>query len=207
MAKSKLLQKAYAVETPDEVNDLYHDWAESYDQDLLSQDLDYVAPQEAVQIFKSHFTQTSAAILDVGCGTGLSGLALANAGFTQIDGIDLSPAMLEQARQKKVYQTLQQADLLKGIELPDNHYQAALSVGTFTHGHVGPDAIKEVLRIIKPDGLFCLTVNEGVFDKMDYPSALKQLEQAGLCSLCDITDADYLRGEGIRSKVVSLHAR
>lgn len=207
MAKNKLLQKAYAVETPDEVNDLYNDWAESYDQDLLSQDLDYVAPQEAVQIFKSHFTQKSASILDVGCGTGLSGLALANAGFTQIDGIDLSPAMLEQARQKKVYQTLQQADLLKGIELPDNHYQAALSVGTFTHGHVGPEALSAVLRIVKPGGLFCLTVNEGVYDKMNYPSALKRLEQDGLCSVCDIADADYLRGEGIRSKVVSLHVQ
>lgn len=207
MAKSKLLQKAYAVETPDEVNDLYQDWAQSYDQDLLSQDLDYVAPQEAVRIFKTHFTKTSASILDVGCGTGLSGTALVKAGFTHIDGIDLSPAMLEQARLKKVYQNLQQADLLKGVDIADNQYDAALSVGTFTHGHVGPNAINEVLRLIKPGGIFCLTVNEGVFDKMDYPASLKQLEENDVCTVYELKDADYLRGEGIRSKVVSLRVR
>jgi hypothetical protein len=36
-ARSELLRRAYAVESPDEVRDLYRDWAKFYDADLLGE--------------------------------------------------------------------------------------------------------------------------------------------------------------------------
>ena len=203
-AKSDLLRRAYAVETPDEVRDLYRDWAQSYDGDLLSDDLQYVAPREAVAVFRRHVADASSRILDVGCGTGLSGQALAAAGFVRIDGIDISSEMLQKARAKDVYGALQEADLTAGLGIPDDAYDAVLSVGTFTHGHVGPDGLDELIRIVKPGGILCLTINEGVFDKMAYPSKIGALQRQGMCRVLELVDADYLRAEDIRAKVLVL---
>ncbi|KAA6182229.1 class I SAM-dependent methyltransferase [Thiohalocapsa marina] len=202
--KSEMLNRAYSVKTSDDVRGLYRDWAQQYDQDLLGDDLQYVAPQMAASIFARYVTNFSARVLDVGCGTGLSGLALKDAGFTNLDGADLSQEMLEQARLKEVYQDLFEADIIAGMDLPDNSYDAALSVGTFTHGHVGPDALAEVLRVIKPTGVFCLTIHEGVYTALDYPNALQSLEDKGIAKVLTVEDADYIRGEDLTSKIACL---
>jgi predicted TPR repeat methyltransferase len=198
-ARSELLRRAYAVETPDEVRELYGDWATSYDDDLLGEDLEYVAPVEAVAIFARHAGDRSAKVLDVGCGTGL-----AAAGFTGIDGTDISAEMLAQAGGKGVYGRLIEADLTAGLDVPDGAYDAVLSVGTFTHGHVGPDGLDETIRLVRPGGIVCVTVNEGVYDRMGYPAKLAALQQAGACTMVALDDADYLRGEGIGAKVLTL---
>lgn len=204
IAKSDMLRRAYAVKNADDIRDLYRDWAATYDEDLTGRGLQYVAPKEAVNIFVRHFEDRSAQILDVGCGTGLSGQALADVGFDLIDGIDLSPDMLEQARAKRVYGHLFEADLTAGLDFPDDAYNAAISVGTFTHGHVGPDGLDEVIRVVKPGGTFCVTINEGVFEKMGYPEKIKKLESGNICRVQELIPADYLLAEGIRSMVLTL---
>jgi trans-aconitate 2-methyltransferase len=51
-------------------------------------------------------------IIDLGCGNGATGKALAaRASGRQVIGVDASPAMLEKARQTKDYTSLQQADI------------------------------------------------------------------------------------------------
>ena len=37
-----------------------------------------------------------------------------------------------------------------------------MCVGTFTFGHVKPQALDEFVRITKKDGLICFTINEGI---------------------------------------------
>lgn len=207
VAKSDMLRRAYAVKNADDIRHLYRDWAETYDEDLTGQDLQYVAPQEAVRVFGCNFADRSAHILDVGCGTGLSGVALVDAGYDQIDGIDLSPEMLEQARAKGVYGQLFEADLTAGLDFSDNSYDAAISVGTFTHGHVGPSGLDEVIRVVKPRGTVCVTINEGVFEKMKYREKIDQLEADGICRVNELVAADYLVAEDIGAMVLSLEVR
>lgn len=204
--KSDMLNRAYSVKSSDDIRHLYRDWASNYDQDLLGDDLQYVAPQMAASVFAKHFQKFSGKILDVGCGTGLSGLALKDAGFSSLDGADLSADMLAQARLKKIYGSLTEGDLSIGLPLADNSYDAAFSVGAFTHGHVGPDAMAEVLRVVKPDGIFCLTIHQGVFEDLDYPAALKALEEKGLARVLDVEEVDYIKGEGLTSQVATLQA-
>lgn len=45
-------------------------------------------------------------IIDIGCGTGLSGQETILKGFDNIDGSDFSKKMLEQAKLKKIYRSL-----------------------------------------------------------------------------------------------------
>lgn len=204
VAKSDMLRRAYAVKNADDIRNLYRDWAATYDEDLTGKDLQYVAPREAVNVFVRHFEERSAQILDVGCGTGLSGQALVDAGFDQIDGIDLSPDMLEQARAKGAYENLFEADLAAGLKFADDTYDAAISVGTFTHGHVGPDGLDEVIRVVKPGGIVCVTINEGVFEKMEYRGHINRLESEGVCRVQELIPADYLLAEDIRSMILAL---
>jgi SAM-dependent methyltransferase len=93
-------------------------------------------------------------VLDVGAGTGLVGAALRGLGWAgEIDGIDLSPQMLDQAREKQVYRDLIEADVTRPLPLPGG-YNGVVSSGTFTHGHVGPEALGPMLAVAAPGVLW-----------------------------------------------------
>ena len=70
-----------------------------------------------------------AIILDAGAGTGMVGEALAELGYTQIVGVDISEAMLENARKKQVYQAQYQGNLEEIINFLDKEsFDAIISV-------------------------------------------------------------------------------
>ncbi|MBB4285941.1 class I SAM-dependent DNA methyltransferase [Roseospira goensis] len=206
--KDPVLERAYAVGGPDAVRDLYRDWAADYDHDTVGR-LGYVAPRIAVDVFADHLAGREAPIIDVGCGTGLAGVALRTRGFRHVDGLDLSPDMLAEARTKThaegpVYDALIEGDLTARLPVDDDAYAGAVSVGTFTHGHVGPAGLGEVLRIVRPGGLVTVTVNDGVYDAEGYDAALAALAAAGRATVVDTRRADYLVKEGIGARVVTL---
>ncbi len=98
--KRKLsVDDAYSVETPDDNIRLYADWADRYDSDFVSQQ-GYIYHLRVAELLIQHRASISGAVLDVGCGTGIVGIALRDGGFSQVDGIDISPQMLEQSRGK-----------------------------------------------------------------------------------------------------------
>ncbi|MCE0522014.1 MAG: class I SAM-dependent methyltransferase [Methylacidiphilales bacterium] len=70
--------------------------------------------------------------IDFGCGSGVLGLALREAGLRRpLDGLDLSPVMLGQARETGCYRHLQRANLLVPQECPApaGPYDFAITVG------------------------------------------------------------------------------
>ncbi|MBS0126067.1 class I SAM-dependent DNA methyltransferase [Thetidibacter halocola] len=150
------LDAAYGLEGADANRRLYADWAETYDRSF-AQDMAYCLPQAVAQTF--HAEGGVGPVLDLGAGTGLCGQALAALGVGPVDGTDLSAEMLAVARDKGVYCALFEGDLLARLPVADGAYTGAVSSGTFTHGHVGPEALDEVLRILAPGGLAVLSVN------------------------------------------------
>ena len=54
-------------------------------------------------------------VLDLGCGTGLVGLAIADLPVGPLIGVDVAPRMLEQARKKGVYAALIESDILQPL--------------------------------------------------------------------------------------------
>ena len=155
---------AYSLKTSKDSIKLYKKWAQTYDQDFAL-DSNYLSPKKISNFFNKHAKNTDTPILDVGAGTGLVGKYLYKTGNKKIIGIDISPEMLEQAKLKNCYSSLMEADVTKKIPLRNNSIGAIISAGTFTHGHVGPDAFDELLRITKPGGLFVLSINSKVFIK------------------------------------------
>ena len=68
---------------------MHGELAATYDQTMRNHD--YQTPRRIVEALQRHCVDKSIAMFDVGCGTGLSGTALAKAGFTQIDRPDIFP--------------------------------------------------------------------------------------------------------------------
>lgn len=151
------LDAAYAVETPEDNRRLYADWAATYDDGFAS-GMDYQLPRMVGLIFCEAFKGLGP-VLDVGAGTGLLAQNIPIRGMLEIDGLDMSPTMLAVAAQKGLYRTTIEADLTKPLDIADGVYGAVVSSGTFTHGHVGPDALDELLRVAKPGAIFVLAVN------------------------------------------------
>ncbi|MFT5639108.1 MAG: putative TPR repeat methyltransferase, partial [Paracoccaceae bacterium] len=148
--------------TPQDSVALYRDWAESYDIGFADR-MDYRAPSVVAELFAENAKDPDNPILDVGAGTGLGGAALRRLGEWAIDGLDISDEMLAVAFNKGCYRAVIQADLTNKLAIANDTYGAVISAGTFTHGHVGPGALDELLRVARPNALFVLGVNAEAF--------------------------------------------
>jgi len=150
------LGDAYALETSEDVRRLYADWAATYDSGFAVE-MDFHLPRLVADEFL--WAKGSGPVLDFGCGTGLCGARLADLGIGPVDGVDLSPEMLAVAARKEVYRTLIEGDILDGLQMNDGVYAGVTSSGTFTKGHVGPDALDALLRSAAPGALLVLSIN------------------------------------------------
>ncbi|SPH23648.1 Malonyl-[acyl-carrier protein] O-methyltransferase [Defluviimonas aquaemixtae] len=153
------LDGAYALRTPADSVRYYRDWAASYDSDF-AEAMSYQSPAVIAAAYVALGGQGP--VLDVGAGTGLVGESLAEAGIGPVDGLDISAEMLETAAEKGVYRRTIVGDLTRELALGDAAYAGCVSAGTFTTGHVGPEAFDELLRVTRPGGIFAVTVH-GVF--------------------------------------------
>lgn len=155
------LDGAYSLKTPEDSVRYYRDWAARYDRDFAAQ-MDYRSPEAVAAVFAGR--GGTGPVLDIGAGTGLVAEALARAGIGPVDAIDISDEMLAVARAKGVCRQTIRADLTGALPIPDATYRGLISAGTFTHGHVGPEAFDELLRIAAPGALFAVTVHAGVYE-------------------------------------------
>ena len=166
---SKDLEDAYALKTPEDSVALYRDWAGTYDAGFAVAHR-YVAPRELARIYRREGAPDP--VLDIGAGTGLIGGELSD---LTCDAIDISQEMLDVAEGKGLYRDRFRADLTAPLPLPDGGYRGLVSAGTFTHGHVGPVCLPELLRVAAPGALFVLSVNPAVFDVAGFGSAFAGL--------------------------------
>jgi predicted TPR repeat methyltransferase len=190
-----LLQRAYDVKNPEEAKDLYRDWAGSYDQHL-ERGLRYVAPTVIAQMLSVAEPDHRVRVLDVGCGTGLVGVSLSKLGFVQLDGLDFSSQMLDEARRKGVYRKLIHADLNESLDLAPSTYGAAISCGTFTHGHVDANALDRIARLLKPGAIFACTIHQAVWESGGFAGTLERLGSDGVLVVEEICERAYFDGSG-----------
>jgi len=175
---------------------VYKEWATAYDHDNDNL-LGTVSQPLSVQIFQEYIKDKSLRIIDVGCGTGLVGVELEKGGFSNFDGIDISQEMIDIAKQRG-YAQLFIGSLNVSLPCENNEYDAALCVGVFTHGHVGSNRLDELVRIVKPGGIVCFTVNEGVYDSYGFDSKIKNLESTNIWEILEIRKGDYMTKKNIK---------
>ncbi|MFM2356528.1 MAG: hypothetical protein RLZZ528_2264 [Pseudomonadota bacterium] len=167
------LDEAYDINGPDDARKMYGDWAQTYDTSF-GQAWGYIAPREIAAILKAEFA--GGEILDIGAGTGLVAEHLRG---LVVDALDITPEMLRVAEGKGLYRQLIEADLTGPLAIADGSYDAVISCGTFTHGHVGPECFPELLRITRPGALFVCGTIPAVLDGAGFGSALAGLVATG----------------------------
>lgn len=175
MSESELLRRAYALRTPEDSVGLYRDWAETYDESF-AQTHGYVAPREVAAAFRAEGGAEAQPVLDIGAGTGLVGAELRD---MTVDAVDISREMLEVAASKDLYRRRIVADLTRALPMADGEYGGFVSSGTFTHGHVGPACLPELMRIARPGALFVLGIKPEAFDGAGFGSAFAALVAEG----------------------------
>lgn len=168
------LDKAYEINGAADAMRMYGHWAPTYDESFGAA-WGYIAPREIAAILRGEIAP-GVEILDIGAGTGLVAEHLR--GLT-VDALDITPEMLEVARSKGLYRNLLQDDLTKALDVPDESYDAVVSCGTFTHGHVGPECFPELLRITRPGAVFACGTIGPVLDRAGFGSALASLVALG----------------------------
>jgi predicted TPR repeat methyltransferase len=141
------------------VRHLFDQFSADYDNRMIGQ-LAYAAPQILRDLADLVMPgRDRLAILDLGCGTGLAG-AMFKSMAARLDGIDLSPAMIDKARGRGIYHSL----LVGDIETANmGKYDLVLAADTLVYlGDLGP-LFRTVAGLLSPDGYFLFTteVKEG----------------------------------------------
>tara|TARA_Y100001960_G_scaffold332863_2_gene435221 strand:- start:1077 stop:1733 length:657 start_codon:yes stop_codon:yes gene_type:complete len=185
----------------------YETWADTYDEEV-NEDLGYAQPARCAaalaDVAQSIDGGTGGRLLDVGCGTGLSGLALRDAGFTNQDGCDFSQPMLERAIATGIYQRLFEADLNEGLQVGDGTYDYAAAVGVFSFGHLEPPVLREVLRVVRLGGAVVVGLNDHFWDLGTFTTELEAIQADGIARVTFQEHGDHLPGAGIGGWVVVL---
>ena len=144
------LQKAYNLSSPEDNVDFYRSWAEDYDTDFAG-GIHILPYQVATQFIKFN---GKGSVLDVGAGTGLLGIEISKRNKIEMHATDISEEMLLVAEKRYLLKSIV-GDLTKGLPIIDN-LQWDCKFRNFTHGHVGPEALFEITRILSKGGLAVL---------------------------------------------------
>src|SRR5215469_8550047 len=95
-------------------------------------------------------------VLDVGCGTGrLLRAAAARWPEVQLLGVDPAQGMVDVARELTPGATIQRG-LAESLPLPDASVDLVFSTLSFHHWHDHAAGVREIARVLRPDGHFIL---------------------------------------------------
>ena len=140
------------------VQSLFDDYADTFDEHLVNV-LRYEAHRFLVDNLRGVGPERFGAALDLGCGTGLCG-PLIKPVVQRLDGVDLSPLVLDKARALGIYEQLVQGDLVEHLRGTPQTYDLVLSADVFIYvGDLEP-VFAGVSRVMNRGGVFCFSVEQ-----------------------------------------------
>ena len=186
MEEHNRVQWVYSARDNQELAERYDQWAKDYDSDL-EHEFGWLGPQRAAVIFARHVPK-HARVLDAGAGTGLAGEALAKLGYRHLVAMDLSQAMLEEARTKGVYREFHQMVMGEPLNFPSSSFDAVVSVGVLTVGHAPAGSLDELVRVTRAGGYLVFTLRPDVYEGGPFKEKLDFLATAGKWHLVEVSE-------------------
>ncbi len=202
MADKTFFDKVYDLDDPEKTRALYDAWAESYEDDVAAEG--YATPRRVARALAAHSTDMKAPILDFGCGTGLSGAELAQAGFSTIDGADLSAEMLNGARAKGIYRKLFTIEAGAPLPVEPGDYAAIAAIGVIGSGAAPVTTLDLIFDVLAPGGHFGLSFNDHTLDDPGFEARLNAEIDAGRARLLFTEYGAHLPGMNMNSRIYIL---
>lgn len=145
------------------VADLFDEHAGQFDQHL-TEVLHYRIPEAIRDLLAPHLPLAS--LLDLGCGTGLVGTALANT-IPVMDGIDIAPQMTAKAAARNIYRHLHSGDIVTTLT-SDESFAGPYDLVTAADVFVYLGALEATFALVRqrlaPAGLFAFSVESASGD-------------------------------------------
>jgi predicted TPR repeat methyltransferase len=144
---------------PAYVRGLFDPYAQGYEQHLVDE-LHYRGHEAVVNAAATWRSGPAALALDLGCGSGLCG-ALLRLRAQRVEGVDLSPTMVAQARASRSYDVVFEADLVQHLQAcAARGERADLVVAADVFIYIGELApvFAAVAQVLAPEGVFAFTV-------------------------------------------------
>lgn len=172
--------------TAEGAKQLYDVWAKDYDASLES--WGYPAPRRVAEVLSEFGCGASTHVLDLGCGTGLSGAALRAGGIGTEGGVvgtDISQASLDISLAKGLYTRTVFANLDEPLAFDGASFDAVACVGVLSYVERFDVLFSELCRILRPGGVFVATHRDILWDgdERRCKSSAEELVKNGTWSL------------------------
>lgn len=139
------------------VRQLFDDYANTFDAALVDK-LAYRAPALlAAALDKTLFCKDGLDILDAGCGTGLAAPVLRPLARS-LDGVDLSGAMVDKARERGLYDDLQVGELVAFLAARPGRYDLVVAADVLVYFGNLEQIMAATANALRPGGHFAFTV-------------------------------------------------
>jgi predicted TPR repeat methyltransferase len=155
---TSLRDDAAPTRVPNEcIHQLYQRFSAYYESNMCDE-LGYEGPVHLRTAIDQTLGDCSRlSILDLGCGTGLAGLAVADRA-SRLVGIDLSPEMIEQARQRNIYDELHVAEVTAWLGEAKEHFDLIIACDTLIYFGDLQQVIIPAKRLLAPNGVIAFSV-------------------------------------------------
>lgn len=150
-----------------------------------------------------HLPEGTAPVLDFGCGTGLSGMALRALGITPLLGTDVSPEMVAQADPKGIYDKLWVSPP-GALDVAPGDLRAIVAAGVVSLGAAPADTMDLLIDALAPGGLLALSFNDPTLAHGGYDARLDTHLEAGRVILLEREHGPHLDDIPMGSDVLVL---
>ncbi len=202
---TKMLDNAYGLNSADQTRDFYDKWAQTYDTEIAENG--YQTPQRCADALAEFAPDKTVPILDIGCGTGISGATFRQAGFTTLDGCDFSSEMLAHAREKGVYRQIFNTNLENPFPFEQGTYTHITAVGVLNPGHAPAETLDEILNLLEPGGLFVFSLNDHALEDKTYEARINEHVDCASAELLFREYGEHLPKIDLKSSVYVLRKR
>ena len=187
--------RIHTLSMSDDTNkkEIYNVWCHNYDKYVSEKK--YVGPREIVKKLQSMILdfkvrENKIQVLDFGCGTGLVGQEIVNQGLDcEVDGIDISPGMVEKAREKNCYRDLWEWNISE--EKLDRPYDIIVSCGVFLEGHAPICLLLDLIEQVRREGFVLFTIRKSYLESKTDDFDRYILRHQGI-KILEQTDIPYL---------------
>lgn len=197
-----------------EANIKYHaKLAETYDQTQP-----HFRPENVIQVRKriEEYAKRTAGkrLLDIGCGTGFV-LSLAHSSFEKVYGIDITPAMLDNATSKLKEQKVKNVKLIQtssdNLPFPDSYFDVVTAYGFLHHLPELLPTFREVYRVLKNKGIFYADQDPNYYfwDSMKslptQEKSISELLETERKSVCDMAEeVQTIAGDDLDTNTIEM---